>query len=102
MERGMHFDTVTELYKSSRPGCSSLLIDDLLRLSRIQSGGSVLDVGGRRGSAGDEGLAKGNDSPVAGRVYRLEGHPLLRHSSVFCRRIRESDEYMVRSRWIER
>ncbi|NMB45574.1 MAG: class I SAM-dependent methyltransferase [Firmicutes bacterium] len=45
MEKRLYFDAVAELYESSRPGYPSLLIEDLLWLSRISPGAHILDVG---------------------------------------------------------
>jgi ubiquinone/menaquinone biosynthesis C-methylase UbiE len=44
-EERFHFNNVASLYDSVRPGYPELLIDDLIRLSEIPPGGSVLDVG---------------------------------------------------------
>lgn len=45
MEQREYFDTVARLYDSARPGYPSLMIDDLLYLSGVRPGDSVLDVG---------------------------------------------------------
>lgn len=45
MEQGLYFDSVARLYDSVRPGYLSLLIDDLLWLSKLPQDGRILDVG---------------------------------------------------------
>jgi ubiquinone/menaquinone biosynthesis C-methylase UbiE len=44
-EERFHFNSVAGLYDSARPGYSSLLIDDLICLSKTKEGASVLDIG---------------------------------------------------------
>jgi ubiquinone/menaquinone biosynthesis C-methylase UbiE len=44
-EERFHFNRIASLYDTARPGYSSLLVDDLICLSKLKPGASVLDIG---------------------------------------------------------
>jgi ubiquinone/menaquinone biosynthesis C-methylase UbiE len=51
VERPDYFDTVARLYDSTRPGYPPLMVEDLLRLSGVEAGDSVLDIGAGTGKS---------------------------------------------------
>jgi SAM-dependent methyltransferase len=76
MEQREYFDTVARLYDTVRPGYPAIMFDDLLRLSGVQAGDAVLDIGCGTGKSTE---------PFAKRGFKVTALDPGANMLAFCR-----------------